>query len=182
MAYDDEKKRLLDNSRWYNEFFDDLHQILAKTAKMLSGRYDPQKKLLYYPKPSDRPHIPGYYMLGLGGASSIQVYIVLDPQLMEDQPAFLAEPSLIVVKYPRGDCYCWVNDYGLRVIQNNGTSYEKSIFAGKTLLTGEILAGAGKGTKFQAFQLLLDPFIAQQDLGKLIDEQIVGALNNLPDL
>jgi hypothetical protein len=179
MAYDDEKKRLLENSKWYNEFFNGLHQILAKTAAALTDEYDRKRKMFYYPKFNDKPGIPAYYMLGLGGQSSIQVYFVLDPQLLEDQSAFLAEPSLIVVKHSRGDRYGNVTDYGIRIISNNGIEYEEFPIDGKTLLTGEILAGEGTGTRFHAFQVLLDPFIAQRDLGTVIGEQIVSVLKNL---
>ena len=49
-------------------------------------------------------------------------------------------------------------------------------------LTGRIEAGIRNGTKFHAFRVLLNSFIGQQDLGMVIEEQTVCALNNLPDL
>lgn len=180
MTYDDEKRRLLDNTRWYNEFFDDLHQLLAKTATMLTGEYDRSKKMFYYPKSRDKPNIPSYYMMGLGGASSIQLYVVLDPQSLEDQPAFLPEPSFVVIKYSRGDRYGYVDDYGKRVLSHSGVEYATADVGGKKILSGEFLAGEGKGAKFHAFQVLLDPFIAQQDLSKVIEDEIVSVIRRLP--
>jgi hypothetical protein len=180
MAYDDEKQRLLGNSTWYNEFFDGLHQILAKTATALVGEYDRKKKIFYYPKANDKPKIPSYYMVGLGGESAVQVYFVLNPQLLEDQPAFLAEPSFIVVKHTRGERYGYVLDYGIRVLSNNGVACAASKVGDTAILTGELLAGEGKGAKFHAFQVLLDPFIAEHDLGKVVEEQIVRVLRGLP--
>jgi hypothetical protein len=180
MAYDDEKQRLLENSTWYNEFLDGLHQILAKTATALVDEYDRKKRIFYYPKANDKPKLPSYYMIGLGGVSAVQVYFVLDPQLVEDQPAFLAEPSFIVVKHTRGERYGYVLDYGIRILSNNGVACATSNVGGKAILTGELLAGEGKGAKFHAFQVLLDPFIAQQDLNKVIEDQIVGVLKSLP--
>jgi len=135
---------------------------------------------LYYPKSRDKPNLPSYYMMGLGGASSIQVYAVLDPQLLEDQPAFLPEPSFVIVKGSRGERYGSVEDYGKRILSNNGVECAVSNIGGKAILTGELLAGVGKGAKFHAFQVLLDPFIAQQDLSKVVEVQIVSVLKSLP--
>ena len=49
------------------------------------------------------------------------------------------------------------------------------------VISGEILAGDGKGTKYFAFQVTLDHFAAGKDINATIQSEIIDVLRELPD-
>jgi hypothetical protein len=174
-----DKERLIANITWFNEFFSDLKALFEMIAKSLSAEFpELAEQGFYYPKSNDRLSIPPYFIIGLGDQSfAIQVFLLLDITMVEDQPAFAPEPSLIVVKHSRGDKYLWADNYGIRVMRNS----QIKVTTQGQVLSGEIAGGEGKGTRFHAFQVFLDPFVESGDTNEAIQTEIVGKLRALPD-
>jgi len=133
----------------------------------------------YYSKLNSQPTIPPYYVTAISNKSYvIQIYAVIDITLMQDQPAFTKQPSLVIVKHSRADRGLYLEEYGLRIIKNKGIT---QIRKNEKVISGEILAGEGKGTQYYAFQVTLDHFAAGNDISTAIQTEIVNVLRELPD-
>ncbi len=170
-------ERLSANQDWFEKFYGDLEYLFQKMAKALSAEFPLPKKGFYYPKFKHRPSMPPYYVLGLGGGDfSVQVYAVLNSALFEDQDGFDKKVSFIVVKHSRGDQYLFLDDYGLQIIRSRQKDQKKV----GDIIAGEISGGAGKGTKFRAFQAPLDPFVGASNVNQAIQTHIVDKLRSLP--
>jgi hypothetical protein len=176
--YEQDKERLVANVNWFNQFFGDLKQLLQAIAKRLSNEFSLSSGSFYYPKSDYTPSIPSFYAIRQkGGSFAVQVYCILNPNLLEDQSAFIPEPSLVIVKHSRGDRALSLSDYGMRVIRNDLVELTGR---GK-MISGTILGGEGKGTRFHAFQVPLDPFIGNQNVDEVIRKEIIDMLRQMPD-
>ncbi len=85
---------------------------------------------------------------------------------------------MIIVKHSRIDKILWTDDYGLRIIRNKQISMTQ---INEKIISGEILAGEGKGTKYYAFQVTLDHFAAGKDINAAIRTEIIDVLRATPD-
>jgi len=176
-----DKERFRANYLWFNRFFDDLQQLLETISKSLVNAFswETDSKYWYYEKLRYKPAIPPYYMTALdGGTFAVQIYTVLDTTILEDQPAFENELSLVIVKHSRSDRVLYLNDYGLRIIQNKQIT---QTWLNKKVITGKILAGEGQGTQYCAFQVPLEVFSVGSDTDGMIQTEIVDVLRDLPD-
>jgi hypothetical protein len=176
-----DQERFQANYLWFNQFFDDLHQLLDTIAKALVKEFawEHESSAWYYGKALYKPSLPPYYVTALRSSNcALQVYAVLDPTLMEHQTAFKNEPSLVIVKHSRSDRVLWLENYGLRVIWNSQIS---QTWFNKKVITGEILVGEGQGTRYYAFQVPLVVFAPGTDTKAQIRKEIVEVLGELPD-
>jgi hypothetical protein len=173
-----DQERFLQNVGWFNQFFDDLRLLFEKIAKALSNEFTPpEQNGYYYPKSNAQPSIPAYYLTGMGWKPfAVQVFAILDPTLLENNPNFEFKPSLIVLKHSRGDGYLWVQDLGLQVIRNDQIEL--------TERDGGVISGKTKGnepTSFHAFQILFNEFTRGQDVEQVIQEAVVEVMRELRD-
>ena len=173
----DDKQKFIANTIWFNQFFDDLHQLLKKISRSLFTEFPVLTKELYYQRYyRDKPSIPSYYVLGQGGESyAIQIYVIIDPKLLDNQHIFKPDPSFIIVKHSRGAKYTYFQDFGIRVIKNEGIDtkkYENGILSGKI---------AKNETYFHAFQIFFDIFTQGQNIENAIQTQIIEKIKMLPD-
>jgi hypothetical protein len=176
-----DKERFQANYIWFNQFFKDLQQLLEAISKALVNEFGwkTNSKNWYYEKSNYQPSIPRYYLTALGGSKvAVQIYAILDTTLLQDQPVFKNEPSLFVIVHSRPDRVLYPNDYGLRVIGNNQVLQVRH---SDKVITGEILAGEGKGTQYFSFQVSLDAFRIGNEINKVIQEEIVNVLRELPE-
>ena len=176
-----EKEIFQKNFVWFNHFFDDLGQLLEEISNNLAGKLKlaTSNKNWYYPKSNYQPTIPSYYVTALSNKEFVvQVYAILDTDLIKDQTAFNPEPSLIIVKHSRVDRVLYLEEYGLLVIRNKQITKAQ---INEKVISGEILAGDGKGTKFFAFQVSLDHFTAGKNINAAINTEIIDILRELPD-
>lgn len=167
-----DKYRFTTNLAWFNRFFEDLKELLDKISGALEIAFPVRNVGIYYPKFKHQPSIPPYYLAGMGGDKfAVQVFAVIDPDIMVDQPAFANEPSLVVVKHSQGDKGLWPEDFGLRVLTNDRIQ--------QTQATEKIIQGVIKGdsdTVFTAFQVPLDHFMEGKDINAAIEKEIVDVL------
>ena len=168
----EDKQRFLDNVQWFNDFFDDLHHLLTAISEALIRESMATKRSLwYYQKSRHIPKIPKYYLLAMSAQdSAIQVFAVLDPDILKRQPAFINEPSMILIKHSRSDKVGYINDFGLRIIRNSAVAQE---VLSEGIISGEISGGSGVGTKFLAFQVPFDEFSENKDPARVIENRIV---------
>jgi hypothetical protein len=173
----DDKQKFIANTRWFNQFFDGLRQLLKKIAKSLTTEFPVlTKELYYYTKPTDIPSIPDYCVLGLGGEDyAIQIYVIFNPSWLDNQHIFKPDPSFIIVKHSQGAKFPFFDDFGIRAIKNKGIDtkkYENGILSGK-IVKNE--------TYFHAFQIFLDIFTQGQNIENAIRTQIIEKIKMLPD-
>ena len=159
----DDLTRLIDNIQWFNQFFDDVYRLFQRIATTLRRELALPDSGFFYYRPNNLLQIPPYYVVGIGGDATyaVQVFLILDVNQMENQPAFKPEVSFIVVRHPIGKHYIHLDGYGVRVIRNqvDQISVTQSAEVGP-IVSGRIAEGGRKGTKFQAFQVPLEAFAA----------------------
>ena len=162
------------NCEWFNHFFSDLKQLFDRIAQIQANAFEVQSTGYYYPKQNFVPGIPSYYIMAQGaGSFSIQVIAVFDPAEFKNQPHFKAEASLVIIKHSRGDKSLWPDEYGMRVIRNDGVTVEK-------LEEGVIAGLISSRTHYQAFQIPFSKFAAGTDINKAIETEIIQVLKRLP--
>ena len=171
-----DKEHFRQNVDWFNRFFEDLQLLFEKIAKSLGANGELTDPSYYYPKFNVRPSIPRLYVMGVSGvAYTLQFFAILDLSVLENNPDFEAEPSLIVVKHSQPGRALWISDFGLRVIQN--TRIER-VKGDDNIISGVILGDPR--TLFHAFQVPLERFAEGQDAERAIQETIVEVLRRLP--
>ena len=175
-------QRLAENYAWFNQFFSDLQSLMEKIAEATSEIYDYSAKDFYYPKSNGLPYIPVYYMMGLGGkgkAYALQIFAVIDPEIITVRKGFVGEPSFIVVKHSRPERYLYLSNYGERVIWNEKIEVTSSK---QGVTSGIFSEGASKGDRFQAFQVTFDSYIGTSNTKHAIQHEFVNVLKKLPAL
>jgi len=158
-----DKERFQANYLWFNQFFDDLQQLLEKILKALINEFswESDSRAWYYGKALYKPSIPPYYVTALsGGTFAVQIYAVFDTAILENQPYFTNDPSLVIVKHSRADRVLWLDNYGMRIIENRHIT--QTLF-NENVITGEFLAGEGEGAQYYAFQIPLSVFTSGGD-------------------
>lgn len=177
----DDKSRFQANYRWFNRFFDDLQQLLETISKacVRTFGWETETKNWYYGKSNYKPSLPPHYATVLsGGTCAVQIYAVLDTTILENQPAFKDEVSLVIVKHSRADRVLWLNDYGLRIMNNRGITQSRF---NEKVIAGEFLAGDGQGAFYYAFQVPLDQFGVSSEIDAVIQTEILDVLQRIPD-
>ena len=177
----DDKGRFRANYLWFNQFFDDLQQLLETISKACVSTFgwETDNKNWYYGKANYKPSLPPYYVTALsGGTFAVQIYAVLDTTILENQPAFKDELSLVIVKHSRADRVLWMDNYGLRIMGKRDITQARFI---EKVITGEFLAGEGQGANYYAFQVPLDVFTSGIETNAIIQTEILDVLAELPD-
>lgn len=177
---DSSNERFRANYLWFNKFFSDLKQLLEMISGSLGKTLSlkPNSTPWYYEKSNYQPGIPPYYLTSLRGENCIvQIYAVVDSTIIDAQPAFKNELSLIIVKHSRPE-KDGVRDYGLRIFKGDQIT---QTFLDDKVITGQFLAGVGQGASYYAFQVPLDLFAAGADIDAVIQKEIVEVMSQLPD-
>ena len=165
------------NFVWFNRFFQDIKQLLDKIADQLSPEFSQVGTSYYYPKSNYAPSIPAYHLMGLGSENTaLQIFALLDPEIIGNKEYFVPEPSLFMVRHSDKDKILYPSDYGLKVIHSSEVfpEIEDGVIFGLIPGTDEV--------NFQAFQVPLRLFTAGTRPGDIIQERIVDVINNLPSL
>ena len=166
------------NVEWFNNFFSDIGEIFNTLKKKIKKEFGLEKDLQYYQKSMYQPSIPNYYCLLLGDKYSIQIFVNLTKELMENHPYFVNEPSLIVVKhnYPR---YDWAEDYGLKVL--TGQDIEEPAFEEKTFKGKIGFKNTEETIPFSAFQVSLEHFKKGVNLEEIVEDFIINKIQEIED-
>lgn len=166
------------NIIWFNRFFKDIKQLVDRIVDSLPLENIQPKTPFYYPKFNYVPSIPPYILTALAGSNGvIQIYAVLDPEIIGDKDYFVPEPSLIIVTHSTKDRVLYTNGYGLNVIQNKSERFAE-IEDG--VISGQI--PGNEKVQFQAFQVLLSQFTVDRNVDEIIQEKIVNVISRLPEL
>jgi len=166
------------NVEWFNNFFSDIGEIFNTFKQKIKKEFGLEKELQYYQKSMYQPSIPNYYCLLMGGKFSIQIFVNLTKELIENHPHFVNEPSIIVIKHhhPR---YDWVDELGLKVITNQSTEelgYEEKIFKGKIKFKN-----TEETVPFSAFQVSLEHFKKGVNLEEIIEDVVIRKIKEIED-
>ena len=176
-----DQEKFQKNYIWFNQFFGDLKQLMDKISSNLISNFKLGKKNVsfYYPKLNAQPTIPPYIVTALGNkAFVVQVFAVMEITLFPEQNFFKRELSLIIVKHSRIDKVLWPEDYGIRIIKNKQVSLNQLT---ERVISGEILTGDSRDTKYFAFQVSLDHFGMGKDINAAIQSEIIDVMRELPD-
>lgn len=173
--------KYFDNVKWFNNFFDGIYQILNELKEELSSKYKMDKHLFYYPKRKDRPMIPKYSALFLKNKYCIQVYAILNDNILKKNDVFYKEPSFIFIihKIVEEWAHTWRSE---ELINNNNIEYianEDGIHHGKFKQKEKGAVPADK-EEFYCFQILLDPFESlkdKSDLSEIINNNIINKID-----
>lgn len=171
--------RFQENRQWFNNFYRDIRQLVVEIHATLTSElgYRIAKRGWYYPKSVHVPSIPRYWLIACGEMGfALQIYLILDTDILSSHPLFTPDLSLIFVKHDRTDRILNDDHYGLRVINNSGISY--NIVENKYII-GEITMNSPH-TKYQAFQVSLNVFTAGNDIHQAILDKVVTPLKELP--
>jgi len=176
----EDKERFTENFDWFNQFFQDMRQLLKNIHKALKNElsYTIAHRGWYYEKSKSQPSLPPYWVTAISeDGFALQIFLILDISLLENNPYFINELSLVLVKHSRSDKSGYFNDYGMRVVQNKEIIIrrEQNKFA-----SGEISRSEGTQTKFQAFQVPLSAFTNGKEFQNVIQEKIVAVLRDMP--
>lgn len=174
-----EKEKFHSNMIWFNKFFGGIKQLFDSVYDHLPNDFfqsDFELKAgnYYFPRQNYSPLIPSYYVLMIPGREwALQIYLIIDEDLISTETNFSREPSLFVVLHSQIDRYGYLEDYGLRIIGNrrgiiNATKLEDSIVKGSL----DIKFPAD----FFIFQLLLDEFKEGTEPNVVIRERIVNPI------
>ena len=170
-------ERYKTNLDWFNRFFQDIKQLLDKIADQLSPEYKQVGTTYYYPKYNFVPSIPAYHLMGLGGENTaLQIFAILDTEIIGNKDYFVPEPSLIIINHSDKDKFLYPGDYGLKVIHSSErfSEVEDGVIFG--LIPGK------DEVRFQAFQVPLGLFTIGQKVEDIIQERIVNVIRRLPSL
>ena len=164
------------NLVWFNRFFQDIKQLLDKIADLLSPEFSQVGTSFYYPKFNYSPSIPPYLLMALAGKNAtLQIFALLNPEIIGNMEYFLPEPSLFIIKHSDKDKGLYPDDYGLKVIHYPEVfpEIENGVIFGLVPGKDEV--------HFQAFQVPLGLFTIDQKAEDIIQKRIVNILEGLPD-
>lgn len=175
--YEEEKRRLVDNVVWFEQFFDDLIKLLQQIARDVQHNFLLPQKKFYTPGNNVNPIMPSFYGLYMKGEiDCVQIFVILNPGLIRNT-TFLSEPSIAVLKHSRADVYQY-SDELLSVLAGSQSILWDSLPAG--MVGGEFLDGYAKGAQFYAFQAPLDSFINNSNPTQAIRTEIIEPLSRMP--
>ena len=166
------------NANWFNDFFDGIYQILNSLKEDLSSEYNLENKdsFIYYPKANARPGIPSYNVLLLKLKYSLQIFAILNNDLLSKNSYFKNEPSFFFVIHKFNDN--WGADWrGLPALRNENVEYIDNfddIYHGKFKDKQPLPA---EKKDFYCFQLLLDSFEDKNSLKEIIHNDIIMKIN-----
>ena len=111
-----------------------------------------------------------------GENAALQIFVVLDPEIIGNNAIFLPEPSLFIIKHSDKDKFLYPGDYGLKVIHSPEVfpEIEDGVIFG--LIPGK------DEVSFQAFQVPLNLFAIDQKVEEILQERIVNVIRRLPSL
>ena len=176
--YEEEKRKLLKTHPGFNHFFADLQPMMKKIGRSLQDEFHFTKIQTYSPGSNRHPYMPNYYgLFATRDTFSLQVLIILNSNEMIKHKGFVSEPSIIVIKHFSQKGWYRFEDYTLLVLTNVDSEFTK-IRSGA--ITGLVTTGPYKGANYYAFQVPLDPFIESESIAKVIDQEIITPINNLP--
>lgn len=175
--YQEDKDRLTGNLVWFNRFFQDISSILYRMAKLLEPITQTTSARFYYPKSNFTPGIPDYWLMGITGpAQAVQVFLVLQPELLE-RDCFVREPSFVVLYYNRPIDSLAVSAYAQRIMALDPAI---QLSAYPDHFDGTFPGTDANRLQFKGFQIKLDPFINASDVEQVIKRELVDRLSNLP--
>ena len=168
-----QKALLVENRLWFNGFFQDLSGLLERMYRQVEKKIGANWRGYYYPKSNFTPGIPDFLVMGLNcDGVTLQIYFILNPDMLRREFS-KAEPSFVVIRLSQTGFALSVNDYGWRAItDDNVTTSEET-----SHLSGQL----PNGLHFQAFQIVLDPFIGTVDADAVIDRELIQRVAQLPD-
>ena len=106
-----EKSKLHSNMIWFNNFFSGIKQLFDSVYDIMPREFfSPDFELksgnYYYPKQNYSPSIPPYYVLMVPGHTwALQLFLIVDEELIAKGSGFSPEPSLFVVLHSQADRY-----------------------------------------------------------------------------
>ena len=173
------KKEIVDtyfnNVKWFNEFFDGISQIFNSLIDDLSSEYNLENKdsFIYYPKANARPGIPSYVSLGIKLKYTLQIFAILNDDLLSKNTNFKNEPSFFFVIHKLDEF--WYRS--MLTLRNENVEYIDNFddihhgkFRDKKPLPAE-------QEDFYCFQLLLDSFEDKDSIKKTIHNDIIIKIN-----
>jgi len=175
----DDQFRYYENYLWFNQFFGDLRQLLTSIHSALKNElsYKILNRGWYYEKSNHQPSLPPYWMTGISETGfALQSFVVLDPSILEAQPAFDNELSLVFVKHAQKDKPLWINEYGLKVLRNDQITQR---YDDERYISGELLNGEEK-IPYHAFQVPLHIFTTGGDAQRAIQDEVIFVLREMP--
>jgi hypothetical protein len=157
---------------WFNSFFENLKLIFEKLGKLMIDEYSTSDPGYYYPKFNTLPSLPRYYLMASSGLGfAIQVFAILDPQLIKESSSLLKEPCIAIVAHNREDRSGWPDEYGLKVLSNKDVTFESP---DKGCLLGRF--DAEDDVRFFAFQVPLSKFEDGVMLSEILRSEILDRL------
>lgn len=177
--YEEEKRRIAENTSWFNHFFADLQPMMKKIGRSLQDEYHFTKIKTYSPGSNRHPYMPNYYgLFATRDNFSLQVLIILNSNEMIKHRGFVSEPSIIVIKHFSEKGWYRFEDYTLLVLTKIDSEFTTT---GSGAITGLVTTGPYKGERYYAFQVPFDPFIESESIANVIDKEIVLPINNIPN-
>lgn len=168
------------NVHWFNDFFDGIFQILNLLKEDLSSEYNltNNDSFIYYPKANARPGIPSYNALFLKLKYSIQIFAILNNDLLPKNSYFKNEPSFIFIIHKVNEY--WGADWrGLPAIKNENVEYIdnfENIYHGKFKDKKPL---PPEQEDFYCFQVLLDSFKNKNSIKEIIYNEIIPKINTI---
>ncbi len=175
-----DQKTFSANVEWFNDFFADLHNLFKKVAKHLEQPLGLTDVGFYYEKSTFKPGIPPYYVMGMSGQDlAVQVFAVLDPEVLDRQGRLLAaEPSVVFVAHAEGSKGMYFDNYGRSVMEDRQIRVDEP--AERGAFTGSLRV-AGKDIPFSAFQILLGEFGEAKALSATLDALVLPRIRAYVD-
>lgn len=175
--YADEKKRMVENLVWFNQFLRDSKELLSRMARLMRPEISGSSPYYYYPRSNSTPAIPNYFYTGMDGdGQTVHIYSILQANFLK-RGLFEVEPSFAMVRIFQPGQKTQATVRGISVLSHN-----QGIQISQT--SPHVSGQYGDGIRFQAFQVLLDPFLAIEnaDVDAVIRRELIERFKALPDL
>lgn len=172
--------RFEENRKWFNLFFNDVRQLILEIHETLASElgFKNANRGWYYEKSNHVPSLPPYWLIATSETGfALQIFLILDTNIILDHPLFTNDLSIIFIKHDRSDRSLHPNHYGRQVLKNTEITYK--IFENK-YMSGEIISNTPK-TKYQGFQVPLHVFTEGKDIHQVILDEVVSVMKELPE-
>jgi hypothetical protein len=177
----EEQVRYQENRQWFNQFFNDVRQLIIEIHQTLAGElgFKNSNRGWYYEKSNHVPSLPPYWLIATAETGfALQIYVILDTTYISPHPLFTPDLSLIFIKHDRSDRTLYSDEYGKKVLKNNGITHH---IVQNIYMSGDILRSEPPHTKYHAFQVPLSAFTTGRDIHQAILDEIVSVIRELPD-